>query len=225
MSTTIADWKYVWLATVLFACLPWYFVSSGWLAYFDSWLVMGLVVVAFVPARWALAAACLLEPWIDERFVLALPTCFLVRAAALQYVEGRTRRSLIIDLGMAAGLTIPYVAMRLIFWSRGDEVTNFYLRTHAELLPVIEGYRYLAGLWSGFRAGWILVVAAVYFYARRAPWYWTLAFASSVVAMAVGGLFIAADMSRTMTVLVPVFLLAAQLWWSDAPRSGRWAFP
>src|SRR6185312_1701767 len=35
------------LATLLFAALPWFFVSSGWLGYFDSWYVLGLLATAF----------------------------------------------------------------------------------------------------------------------------------------------------------------------------------
>src|SRR5262249_12061976 len=68
-----SGWLSAALVTLLFAPLPWFFVSTGWLGYFDSWLVLGLVAAAFVQSRWVLAAACLLTPWIDERFVLALP--------------------------------------------------------------------------------------------------------------------------------------------------------
>ena len=44
----LGNWWQTALATQLFALLPWFFVSVGWLGYFDSLLVSGLLVAAFV---------------------------------------------------------------------------------------------------------------------------------------------------------------------------------
>src|SRR4051812_47558674 len=41
-------------ATLLAATASWYFVSTGWLAYFDSWLVAALVLASFANSRWVL---------------------------------------------------------------------------------------------------------------------------------------------------------------------------
>ncbi len=63
------------LATALAAGCTWFFVSTGWLSYNDSWTILGLVAVALLRSRIVLAAAVLLCPWIDERFLLLLPVC------------------------------------------------------------------------------------------------------------------------------------------------------
>jgi len=42
------------VAAASIACADWLFVSLGWLAYFDSWSVLGLLVATFSPSRFAL---------------------------------------------------------------------------------------------------------------------------------------------------------------------------
>ena len=51
--------------------------------------MLGLLLVAFVPSRVALALTCVLTPWIDERFVFALPVAVPVRLIALGRIENR----------------------------------------------------------------------------------------------------------------------------------------
>jgi hypothetical protein len=67
------------LAAVILGAGSWYFASVRWLGYYDSWLVLALLVVAFGRARWTVWLACLWAPWVDERFVLAVPLAFLCR--------------------------------------------------------------------------------------------------------------------------------------------------
>jgi hypothetical protein len=57
----------------------WFFVATGWLGYYDSWLFLGLLTVSFSQRRWLLCSACLLTPWIDERFFIGFPLALLVR--------------------------------------------------------------------------------------------------------------------------------------------------
>ena len=95
------------LATLLFATLPWFFVSSGWLGYFDSWYVLGLVAAAFVPSRWVLGAVAVLTPWVDERFLLALPVILLIREASLQRMEDRDGRAALL-MRARCRRAIPY---------------------------------------------------------------------------------------------------------------------
>ena len=47
----LGNWPQTALAVLLFAVLPWYFVATGWLTYFDSWLMIGLMVVGFLRSR------------------------------------------------------------------------------------------------------------------------------------------------------------------------------
>ena len=66
-------WWVALAAAALSGTTSWFFVSTGWLAYFDSWYVLGLLVAAFGRSKIATGLACLLTPWVDERFVLTLP--------------------------------------------------------------------------------------------------------------------------------------------------------
>src|SRR6476620_11351827 len=38
-------------ASILAATSSWFFVSTGWLAYFDSWLILGLLLASFASGR------------------------------------------------------------------------------------------------------------------------------------------------------------------------------
>ena len=78
-------------ASALAGSASWFFVSSGWLAYFDSWYILGLLVAAFERSSVATALACLLTPWVDERFILTLPLVVVVRSIFLTGVEGGSR--------------------------------------------------------------------------------------------------------------------------------------
>ena len=80
-----------------------------------------------------------------------------LRTCASDVVSGASRRAairrtapmahdLFTDLGLVAGLTIPYVALRLICLSVGDEVSTSYVRDHLELMHAIKGSRFVAGV-------------------------------------------------------------------------------
>ena len=132
------------LVTLLFATLPWFFVSSGWLGYFDSWYVLGLVAAAFVPSRWVLGAAAALTPWVDERFLLAARGPVDSRGVAAAY--GRSRRTCSpFDVAIAVAGAIPYLAARAIFWLHGDADSQTYIQAHAQTLPDVLPSRFLAG--------------------------------------------------------------------------------
>ena len=71
------------------------FVSTGWLAYFDSWYVLGLLVATFSGSRSSprpQPACC--APWIDERFVLALPLVVLIRGVSAGTLDGGRQRTI-----------------------------------------------------------------------------------------------------------------------------------
>ena len=155
-----ANWVETAFVAVLFAALPWFFVSSGWLTYFDSWCVFGLLTASFVPSRVLLALACLLTPWIDERFVLALPVIAVTRFA----VFGQPK-----DLVILVAASLPYPTVRAIAYLAGEREAADYFLNHWRLARVISPWRYAEGLWSGFRGGWVLIIAAVVLSFRADP--------------------------------------------------------
>ncbi len=127
-----ANWPWTGITTILFAALPWFFVSSGWLTYFDSWCVLGLLTASFVPSRILLALACLLTPWIDERFVLALPVIALTRFA----VFDRTA-----DLAILFAASVPYPMIRAVAYLAGERVAHEYFVDHWRVARVVSPWR------------------------------------------------------------------------------------
>lgn len=215
------EWSQTLAATALSATLPWFFVSTGWLTYFDSWLVLGLLVVSFVPSRLALGAACLLTPWVDERFVVALPVAGLVRLVALSASDPTQGLARWKDAAVAAAASLPYPALRAMAWWGGEALSPTYLRYHWEYVGTVPWTRLLEGLWSGFRAGWLVIGAALWLAPRRLGRAGGALFVLAVTASSLGGLAIAADMSRTMTIDVPVLMLGAWLWHEAQPARFR----
>jgi hypothetical protein len=126
----------------------------------------------------------------------------------------------LLDIAVVAATSFPYPAIRAIAWMRGDPESAAYVQSHWEEVRTIPWTRFAEGLWSGFRIGWLAVVAALVLAARRVGWRWGAAFAIVVIASAVGGLFIAWDMSRTLMIVSPVFLLGMWLW--EEALSGLW---
>lgn len=205
-----ANWWWTGFVTVLFAALPWFFVSSGWLTYFDSWCVLGLLTASFVPSRVLLAIACLVTPWVDERFVLALPVIAVTRFAAFDQPQ---------ELAILVVASLPYPAIRAVAYLAGEREAADYFLNHWRLARAVSPWRYAEGLWSGFRGGWVLIVATIVL-SFRANRRWGILFAAVTVLTATASLFIAWDMSRTLMILTPIFLLSI---WNCAPV--RWLVP
>jgi hypothetical protein len=216
------NWVETWLTTAIFAGLPWFFVSSGWLAYFDSWLVIGLLISAFTPSRTALGLACLLTPWIDERFLLGLPVAFATRMIDRRWIEGRDRQSIGLDLSAILAASLPYPAIRAAAWLWGDPDSAAYVAHHVRQVQGVGWDEYLWGLWSGYRAAWLLVLAVVPLVWRRTGWAWGTCTAIAVAGTAIGGIAIAADMTRTLTMLCPMLLLGVWLWRCWRPMTLPW---
>ena len=82
-------WWVAFAAAALSGTTSWFFVSTGWLAYFDSWYVLGLLIAAFGRSKIATGLACLLTPWVDERFVLTLPLLLVIRGISTSGTRAR----------------------------------------------------------------------------------------------------------------------------------------
>jgi len=208
------------LGFVVGASAP-FFTSMGWLGYYDSWLALGLFGVGFAPSRPVVIVACLLAPWIDERFVIGLPLALCVRSlrpAALAETNGAWfRREALTPLLVAAG----YVAVRLnLGGSGGSHTVGEYLGRFVFGEAISPAQR-LFGAWSGLRAGWVPVAAALIGAAVAAPrparLRAGLLFAGVVLTGGVG-LVTAMDLSRSMVLLLPVVPLG----WLAASRLDGW---
>ena len=206
-------------SALIAATASWFFVSTGWLAYFDSWLILALVLASFARKRWVLFAVALLAPWVDERFILALPICAVVRAG-VRHDAGETHGAWWRDvLTLLAGLA-PYVAVRL-----GAEVmhvreTSKSYWTDRPLLPAPLGAT-VWGVWSGLRLGWLALILSFFAFAGRNRW---LAAATVGVTLLVN-LCVADDLSRSMSVAVPLVLAGVLQLWRTQPERARRIVP
>jgi hypothetical protein len=193
-------------ASTLSAMGPWYFVSTGWLGYFDSWFLFSLLLACFSEKRWVIASACLIAPWIDERFVLALPVVLVVRMAWRSRFESEPRKQAT-QLMMIGVLTAVYPLLRLIALLTGnDPVTQIYASQHVAIIRSVPAATFLSGLWQGHRLLWVF--AAVFLVHGFRAWRlrWAIASTVIVIATGLGSLVIAGDMHRSLEMLFPICL-------------------
>jgi hypothetical protein len=198
------------LTAMILGAGSWFFASVCWLGYYDSWLVLGLLFVAFARGRWPVWLACLWAPWVDERFVIAMPLAlvcrYLMRCRDPAPVRGQTfwRQ----EVPLPAGLTAAFVVVRLgilpAYSDANATIAGYLGGLHLAATPWV---RVADGVWEGLRVGWALVLAAGLFCrTRRWP---TVALGALTAAVMAVGLATAQDFSRSMMFVLPVGLLGA----------------
>jgi hypothetical protein len=207
-------------ATLLVATCSWFFVSSGWLGYFDSWLVLALLLASFGRSRWVLFGAALLAPWIDERFILALPLIAGLRASLAPVDSAEPRGAVWRDAAALLAGIAPYVAIRLGAELNHARDTSTSYWAHRSLLPA-PVWAMVLGLWHGLRLGWIAVGIAVAAWARQGRWFALAAIAAGFVL----NVCVADDVSRSVSIAVPVVLASVLVWWRTAPERARQWWP
>jgi hypothetical protein len=208
-------------ATFLAASSSWFFVSTGWLAYFDSWLILALLLAAFARSRWVMFAAALFAPWVDERFVLALPLCIAVRAVAADRESVPEPRALVREAAILLAGILPYVAARIGAELCGVRATSGSYWTGRSLLPA-PAHAMIWGSWNGLRLGWILVVVAGVAAFRTGKHRVAVAVVFATLAL---NLCVADDISRSTSVAVPAVLAALLLAWQHRAAQARKALP
>jgi hypothetical protein len=200
--------RFVFGGTLLFATTSAVLVPTGWLGMNDAWVWLGLLAFSFCDSKTAQFGACLLCPWIDERFLIGLPLALAVRATD----RNETIRSQLLWplLGM-----LPYVGLRLAGSGNPQtaSATSGFLKTTIPATLILLPLAPLAW-WMGLRAAWVAVVLG----ARRRPF-----LLGSGVILTLGiCLPIASDMSRNAALLIPIVLLGvfqfAAEWPERAPQ-------
>jgi len=194
------------LATaVLFGTASWFFVSMAWLTYFDSWYVLGLLLAAFHPSRFWLAAACLITPWIDERFVLALPMALGIRTVYFRREISFGDQPFMRDVLVCVLTVAPWVLFRIILIANGSDrsaSTNFATQWQ-HLNPGLV----LDGLWNGLRGIWVYAAIFFLYHLSRARPLASIYLAGSTVGALVMNLSVAGDISRSASNLIPLALM------------------
>lgn len=200
-----ADARFVFGGSLLFTTTSGILVPLHWFGMNDAWVWLGQLAVAFGSASWAIPLACLLGPWVDERFIIGLPLALLVRAV------DRGERLSWRNVATVGLWLIPYAAVRIAFSLNPSEIqaTRGFLTYHilsqaAVILPWAP-----LGWWMGLRGAW---VPAVYALNRR-----RLALGCVALATALVSLALAADISRSIAILAPLALLGLFLLARDHP--------
>ncbi len=201
-------WVHAIACATLLATSDWFFVSVGWLGYFDSWYILALLVIVFARRHWIAMAAVLIGPWIDERVALTLPLCVFLRAAYMGDAgttgSGRPSRRQVVELFL--GLA-PWLLARFSFLLAGrDLVAAHYVQHMNSMHESIRPSSYLIGAWEGIRMGWFGVIALALHLLRRAPRRAVVFIALAAVTVA-ANVAVAEDLSRSASVIAPAALL------------------
>ena len=210
------NWPDTALAAVTLGSASWFFTSTGWLGYFDAWLALALLLAAFTENRWLVWLACLLAPWIDERFAAAAPLALLCR-----WLHRPEKFDAKRDVAIPAALLAAFLFVRLGVLSThsasGATVGGYLGARHYLDAPLA---RIALGIWEGLRAGWSFVIAAlVILWPRRAR---AVPLAVALLAVLLVGLATAQDYSRSMTMLLPAAVLGLLL---ARERAAGWLPP
>ena len=176
-----------------------FFGSSTSIGYFDCLYLLGLVIFCFTPSPLVAVIACLLGPWCDEKFLLLLPACALLRWSwqpGWNWVAGAA-------LGVAL-----YCGARLTALAGGDSSLSLQLAMQGKVFS--HYWRSLPlGWWHGFRAGWIVIGVGTWLAWRQLPRPIGLVFLAGLLA-ALGAIsFLAWDTTRSIAMLFPLFLVGA----------------
>lgn len=194
------DWLLAMFGTTVLSSTSWFFTSTGWLAYFDSWIILGLLVVTTCPARSLMVAACLLAPWADERFVLGLPVALTARTLYMRGTVFHFARRDVVSVLLAS---LPFLMFRVhaVLVNGSPEVLE-----HGWLS--VSASRYLEGLWAGFRCVWVLIGLLLFKQLRGERPVNGVLLPLLGVATLLANFRLAADLSRGVSVLLPIAYLS-----------------
>ncbi len=182
---------------------------TNWWGFNDGWYLLGLSAVVLAQSRWALAGAGALCPWVDERFLMALPLAVLCRwwAMPLGTSPAWVGRA---ELWILGGGSAAYLVARL--------GASAWLQTDGTGLDFISNVvRYLTpalataplGWFFGWRSAWLLIIAAPFLAWRTGSGRIALLLAVVGLVTLLSQLFVAYDHSRTSAVLLPLVLAAS----------------
>lgn len=168
----------------------------------DGWLLLALLATAFSSHPALRAGAAFIGPWIDERYLFALPLCLVCRAVFAPPEAKTAPAWRFAALGIAGAAC--YLGVRLAITARhGDPISDTFVRQALAIAPTYLPHAPL-GWWMGQRAAWVLVVFAVMATWRQHG-------SAAVVALALATLsgfgavtLLAADLTRTTNFFFPL---------------------
>lgn len=170
-------------------------VPLAWTGINDAWVWLGLLAVTFSRRRMAPVIACLLCPWVDERFLVGLPLAVWARTRL------QPERGFLHEMLRHGPVLLPYAAVRgYLTLAHGDPTSADFLVDALRELPTVVFHAHL-GWWMGLRAGWVLVVWSVVGAAQQGRLRGELLLASATIAATT---LLAGDLSRSIAIVLPL---------------------
>lgn len=199
-----------------------FFTSMGLLGYYDSWLAIALLATGFARRNGIVLAACLLAPWIDERFVIGLPLALCVRRIVAGEAGGPRGAWFKQEALLPLLVVSLYSIVRLQLGGRGGSQTvEQYLHDFVYSQQISISQR-LFGVWNGLRFGWVLVFVAIvgaWGLRKKGMGMEAGLLLAGVTLTGVIGMVTALDISRSMVLLFPIVPLG----WMLATRLRGWS--
>lgn len=196
----IDDAKFVVGGTLLIASTSAGLIVTGWLGINDAWVWLGSAVVAFSRSPALIIASGFVAPWIDERFIVALPLVWCIRCQRIG--------APLINYHLLWLVGVPvYATVRILFG--GNPVTG---KSEQDFIhAAISGSLTYAGVmglgwWMGLRVAWVPVVYS--FVGRKAPD--CIYLAAIAVLTLIASSVLAFDVSRSTAILCPLVLSGLQ---------------
>ena len=108
---------------------------------------------------------------------------------------------------------------------RGDTGSSSYIESHWGHVLGMPWEPLVRGLWSGYRAAWVVIVVGICLVGARLGWRWAIALGLVVATSAAGSLLVASDMSRSTMIICPVLLYGSWLWEESRAKALAVALP
>jgi hypothetical protein len=214
----------VFSGTLLAATSSWFFVSTAWLGYADSWLIFALVLASYAHSPRTLFVTALLAPWVDERFILSLPLCLGLRLLMAPKSIPITWKFIAPYAAALIGGVVPYLVIRLGSELMGIRHTtaDYFSKGFVHDVPI---GRLFFGLWEGLRVGWIVVAAFFVLALPNRKNRWRISAAIGILFSLTLNLRAAGDLSRSASVAVPALVGGILLTAQDWPKLILWSLP
>jgi tetratricopeptide (TPR) repeat protein len=205
--------------TISLCCTSWFFVSTGWLSYNDSWITFALTAVAAIRSRWILLIGCLVGPWIEERFIVLLPTAIALRSF---FFANRDRpiKNIALDILTATFAIAPYSGVRLYSYHTGiDPMTLALLKDIDSSKAEYPLWRYFEATWAALRFNWFFVAVWAYLAWRQPPRWWSaIAVLGTLISIPLLHRLVPGDLHRNAGMFAPVALAGIVLGYRSFPK-------